>query len=252
MIKSPINAMINIIYFSLNFTSDFIDRCWTNKDDARHFQQKFNQIYQSRGTSTFIHFFGELSENNQNKLCKWINENYLAFPRLVLENKQSNLKAPLMKTVRDYKVAKFKQYGEVIVPKGTVVKRHYEPNGDGSYSHFVDEFDWIDDSYPEYSNILKMDVENYGIIIPLTYLDLYQLFKYDTIYKLETLEEVLESEMCYLLMESNDESINNKKKPGDVWATIKTTSNISYKFELSGYDTDGERTFKLIDIEIEE
>jgi hypothetical protein len=64
----------------------------------------------------------------------------------------------------------FKQYGKITVPKGTRTTHQTAMGIDRSYN-FVDEYDWIDKDYPAYSNILKMDVESYGINVPEEYLE---------------------------------------------------------------------------------
>lgn len=63
----------------------------------------------------------------------------------------------------------FRQYGKVIVPKGTSTTNLTALGMDPDYN-FVDEFDWIDKDYPAYANILKMDMKSYGLHIPEEYL----------------------------------------------------------------------------------
>lgn len=70
---------------------------------------------------------------------------------------------------KDYTVD-FRQYGKITVPKGTKVTHQTADGVDESY-HFVNEYDWIDKYYPAYSNILKMDVESYGINVPKEFIE---------------------------------------------------------------------------------
>ena len=83
MISNPINTVINWNYFCLNFSSNFIKKCWS--DDiflAEHLEEKFHSIYVIRGTGLMPFFFSELSRDNQIKLIKWVNENYCSWPDL--------------------------------------------------------------------------------------------------------------------------------------------------------------------------
>lgn len=73
------------------------------------------------------------------------------------------------KLKKDFKTD-FKQYDEVVVPKGTKVTSMTAMGLDPNYN-FVDEFDWIDRDYPAYANILKMDIQNYGINVPIKFLE---------------------------------------------------------------------------------
>ncbi len=83
MITKPINAIINYTYFCLNFSSNFIDKCWANEPEKiMHFAHKFLEIYQLKGTGVIPFFIAELDTQNQVKLSNWINENYVAFPHL--------------------------------------------------------------------------------------------------------------------------------------------------------------------------
>lgn len=75
--------MINFNYFMLNFSHGFIKECWKdNPFMAEHIEAKFLDIYKIKGTAVFPFFFCELDMDNQIKLSKWINENYLAFEHL--------------------------------------------------------------------------------------------------------------------------------------------------------------------------
>lgn len=69
-----------------------------------------------------------------------------------------------METNQDVKV-KFRDYGEIVVPKGTKLTHQTALGIDEKY-HFVNDFKWIDRDYPKVSNILKHDAAHYGINIP--------------------------------------------------------------------------------------
>ena len=73
-----------------------------------------------------------------------------------------------MITSKNYTV-KFKDYGEITVPKGTRVSSETAIGYDPKYN-FVAEFRWVDKSYPTVSNILKRDLETYGLDVPEEYL----------------------------------------------------------------------------------
>ena len=70
---------------------------------------------------------------------------------------------------QDY-TADFRDYGEVTIPKGTLVTHETAMGFDKKY-HFVDDFDWIKNSYPDYWNTLKMDMETYGFDVPKEYIE---------------------------------------------------------------------------------
>lgn len=59
----------------------------------------------------------------------------------------------------------FRDYGEITIPKGVLVTNETAMGIDDKYN-FVDEFDWIDTTYPQVARSLKMDAQNYGINIP--------------------------------------------------------------------------------------
>jgi hypothetical protein len=75
-----IQVVINFVYFTTNFTGDFIEKVWgDNTHLSRHLTEKFLGHMEPNGVVTagsFIRFFQELSLNNQEKLVAWINENY--------------------------------------------------------------------------------------------------------------------------------------------------------------------------------
>lgn len=74
-----------------------------------------------------------------------------------------------MKTKADYTL-NFKEYREITVPKGTKVSHNTAMGVDKNY-HFVDEYQWIYENYPNYANILKDDVFTYGINVPKEFID---------------------------------------------------------------------------------
>lgn len=58
----------------------------------------------------------------------------------------------------------------LIVPKGTELTSKTACGIDPNY-HFVNEYQWIKEKYPLLANILTMDVENYGINIPIEFVE---------------------------------------------------------------------------------
>jgi len=83
MITNPVNTVINYNYFCLNFNDNFIEKCWVDDPDlAQHLREKFHGLYQTRGTGVIPFFMCELSFHNQERLAKWINENYILFSHL--------------------------------------------------------------------------------------------------------------------------------------------------------------------------
>ena len=78
-----------------------------------------------------------------------------------------------MVTNQDYTFnAKFGRtdYGEITVPKGTRVT-HRTATGEDPKYHYVDEFDWIFDNYPELYRTLGHDAMHYGINVPVEFVD---------------------------------------------------------------------------------
>lgn len=74
-----------------------------------------------------------------------------------------------MKTKQDVKI-KFREYGEIIIPKGTRVSHQTACGFDVNY-HFVTDLSWIDRDYPKINGILKFDANYYGIDIPKEFVD---------------------------------------------------------------------------------
>lgn len=65
---------------------------------------------------------------------------------------------------------KFRDYGDITIPCGTPLTHQTASGIDVKY-HFVNAFGWIDENYPTIANILKMDAQNYGINIPVEFVD---------------------------------------------------------------------------------
>lgn len=74
-----------------------------------------------------------------------------------------------MKTNKDYTV-EFMNYGEITVPKGTLLTNMTAMGIDTNY-HFVNDFKWITEKYPEISSILKHDLTYHGINVPKEYVE---------------------------------------------------------------------------------
>lgn len=74
--------MRKLVFFSCNFSNDFIEKCWKSDPGlAKHFRSKLNIIVEKENLSyvsinAFFSFFFELSSSNQEILCNWIIENY--------------------------------------------------------------------------------------------------------------------------------------------------------------------------------
>lgn len=64
-----------------------------------------------------------------------------------------------IKLLRKAYTLSYKQYGEITIPKGTLVV-------DTGYRLEIGSLDWVYDSYPAYANILKRSIEEDGIEIP--------------------------------------------------------------------------------------
>lgn len=83
MVTNTTNAIINYTYFCMNFTKDFIHKCWADEPEMiNHLSSKFIEVYNRRGTGVVPFFMCELDRENQIKLSKWINKNYVGFPEL--------------------------------------------------------------------------------------------------------------------------------------------------------------------------
>lgn len=65
---------------------------------------------------------------------------------------------------------KFRDYGEITVPKGTRLTHQTACGVDKSY-HFVADFGWIKEFYPTIDRVLQHDAVYYGINIPKEFVD---------------------------------------------------------------------------------
>jgi hypothetical protein len=74
-----------------------------------------------------------------------------------------------MKTNQDVTI-NFKDYGEIVVPKGTQLTYQTATGHDRKY-HFVNEFGWIRRNYPKINLLLYHDANYYGIDIPKEFVD---------------------------------------------------------------------------------
>lgn len=75
-----------------------------------------------------------------------------------------------MKTTQDVTV-NFREYGEITVPKGTRLTHKTASGIDKNY-HFVDDFVWIAQNYPQYHKMqLLHDATHYGIDVPKQFVD---------------------------------------------------------------------------------
>ena len=74
-----------------------------------------------------------------------------------------------MKTNKDVTV-NFRDYGDIVVPKGTRLTHKTACGIDEKY-HFVDDLTWIKDKYPKIALILIHDALYYGINIPIEFVD---------------------------------------------------------------------------------
>lgn len=72
-----------------------------------------------------------------------------------------------MRTSKDY-TADYRTYGVITVPAGVRLTHKTASGNDDDY-HFVDEFEWIDTSYPDISDILKHDITHFGLDVPKEY-----------------------------------------------------------------------------------
>lgn len=74
-----------------------------------------------------------------------------------------------MVTSQDVKI-NFRNYGEIVVPKGTALTHNTANGVDNSY-HFVNDLSWIARDYPDVARILKHDAFYYGINIPKEFVE---------------------------------------------------------------------------------
>lgn len=64
----------------------------------------------------------------------------------------------------------FRNYGEIVVPKGTLLTNQTADGIDKNYN-FVNEYEWIKRDYPLIDKILIMDAQSYGINIPKEFVE---------------------------------------------------------------------------------
>ena len=78
------DAVINFAYFTANFPSDFIEKCWGDGWMKDHLREKFENTSENNFYSMgdFMRFFMDLDDENRKILIKWINKNYKAFDYL--------------------------------------------------------------------------------------------------------------------------------------------------------------------------
>lgn len=86
--KDTHKAVLNFAYFTANFPSNFIDKCWENDQWLiPHLKEKLKpasgNCFISKGD--FMDFFMELDRKNQIRLMDWITDNYLAFQEFKTE-----------------------------------------------------------------------------------------------------------------------------------------------------------------------
>ena len=77
-VNSTAMSVVNFVYFTANFQYDFIEQVWTNGLSS-HLRTKFSALSGSKGyisPGDFIHFFMNLSRDNQILLAKWTEKNY--------------------------------------------------------------------------------------------------------------------------------------------------------------------------------
>jgi hypothetical protein len=84
--KNLHKSIVNFCYFTANFPSNFIEKCW-GKDHwlFDHLMSKLSSKCDKSGCVTkgaFMNFFMDLDTENQEKLLTWIDDNYLAFEHL--------------------------------------------------------------------------------------------------------------------------------------------------------------------------
>jgi len=81
-----------------------------------------------------------------------------------------------MMTIKPYTIPNYMGYGEITVPAGTPVTHQTACGVDENY-HFVNDYEWIKENYPNVARILKHDVYYHGINIPKEYVVKHYLHK---------------------------------------------------------------------------
>lgn len=81
--------IINFIFFTANFSYNFIEQAWSDTDKSHlipHLKEKLSA--QSNGnfidSGGFLKFFFELDDENRRILINWIKDNYKAFTHFTL------------------------------------------------------------------------------------------------------------------------------------------------------------------------
>lgn len=72
-------------------------------------------------------------------------------------------------TSQDVKI-NFRDYGEIVVPKGTRITHRTAMGVDENY-HFVDDLRWIETNYKSINKVLRHDAYYYGIDIPKEFIE---------------------------------------------------------------------------------
>lgn len=78
--KNRTKAIINFVYFAINFPHDFISEVWRGDRLKNHIQSKFKPIEGAfhMDLNSFFHWFMNLDQVNMEKLVDFVQENYIA------------------------------------------------------------------------------------------------------------------------------------------------------------------------------
>lgn len=73
-------AIYRFVMFGFNYYPGFINKVWENEPYlAKHLSEKFSYYYSKYGPEAVMNtFFVNLDPRNQEKLVKWIDQNYNA------------------------------------------------------------------------------------------------------------------------------------------------------------------------------
>ena len=72
-------AITNFMYFAYNFTPNQLKNMFASTTAPQHLEDKFNGLCRStglNGTQGIFAWFMELSQNNKELVCNYINSNY--------------------------------------------------------------------------------------------------------------------------------------------------------------------------------